>query len=181
VEDGEMSEGKRIPRPEALAAAQKICTILSPVCERIEIAGSLRRLKPDVGDIEIVCIPKIEYDLLGNEYYKPFQIERILGRDGFEMPRFNGEHFKQFDTGPCNCDLFITTPEQWGVIFTIRTGPADFSHRLVTQRNKGGLLPSYLRVKDGRIWHGDQALGTPEEKDVFALLRLPWIEPCDRK
>jgi DNA polymerase/3'-5' exonuclease PolX len=175
-----VSEGKRIPRDVALEAAKKIYDLLAPVCQRIEVAGSLRRGKPDVGDIEMVCVPMPKTDLLGNEYLDTAEIVYTLARAGYTMPRFNGEHFKQFSVGPCNCDLFITTMPQWGVIYTIRTGSAEFSHRLVTTRQKGGLLPSHLKVKDGRVWNGDDALDTRTEEDLFIALGLKWISPKDR-
>jgi DNA polymerase/3'-5' exonuclease PolX len=175
-----MSEGKRVTREEALLAAKKICDLLAPICERVAIAGSLRREKPDVGDIEMVCVPMPKQDLLGNEYLDTAEIVYTLARAGYTMPRFNGEHFKQFDAGPCNCDLFITTPEQWGVIFTIRTGSSDFSRRLVTPRSHGGLLPSNLRVKDGRVWNGNEALSTPTEESLFEAIGMKWVFPKDR-
>ncbi len=43
---------------KTLQIAEKVKAQLAPHCERIEIAGSIRRKKPDVGDIEIVAIPK---------------------------------------------------------------------------------------------------------------------------
>ena len=43
---------------QALEIAEKTKALLAPHCERIEIAGSIRRLKPFVKDIEIVAIPK---------------------------------------------------------------------------------------------------------------------------
>lgn len=42
----------------ALVIAEKIKAQLAPHCDRIEIAGSIRRKKPEVKDIEIVVIPK---------------------------------------------------------------------------------------------------------------------------
>lgn len=38
--------------------AEKIVTWLAPYCERIQIAGSIRRERPLCNDIDIVCIPK---------------------------------------------------------------------------------------------------------------------------
>ena len=38
--------------------AEKVVSQLSPYCERIEIAGSVRREKPFPKDVEIVCIPR---------------------------------------------------------------------------------------------------------------------------
>ena len=43
---------------EAIEIAEKVKTLLLPHCERVEIAGSVRRKKTDVKDIEIVAIPK---------------------------------------------------------------------------------------------------------------------------
>ena len=42
--------------------ANSVLKELKPYCERIEIAGSIRRQKPDPNDIEIVAIPK-PYDV----------------------------------------------------------------------------------------------------------------------
>lgn len=175
-----MSEGKRFEREEATRHAINVVGHLTPVVSRIELAGSLRRQKENVGDIEIVCIPRESTNLLGESIRNAEQISSTLTGGGYKLLK-DGEHFKQFYVAPdLKCDLFITTPECWGVIFTIRTGSAEFSHKLVTQRKYGGYLPSNLNVKDGRIWNGNEVLNTPEEKDVFNLCGL-WVEPKDRK
>lgn len=43
---------------KAYEIAIRVKELLTPHCERIEIAGSIRRKKPEVKDIEIVAIPK---------------------------------------------------------------------------------------------------------------------------
>jgi DNA polymerase/3'-5' exonuclease PolX len=43
---------------EAKIIAEKYLSILKPFCERIEIAGSIRREQPFPNDIELVCIRK---------------------------------------------------------------------------------------------------------------------------
>ena len=98
----------------------------------------------------------------------------------------NGNKYKQVELKDgINLDLFIVTPPaQWGVQFMIRTGSAEFSHRFVTIKHQGGLLPSYLRVKDGAIWHIGKGVSrmieTPEEADVFKVLGINYIEPEKR-
>lgn len=48
---------QKIPYPIALAIAQRLKQRMNPHCLRVEIAGSVRRQKAEVGDIEIVAIP----------------------------------------------------------------------------------------------------------------------------
>ena len=169
----------------ALAEAQKISAeiieLLASYCERIEVAGSVRRKKAEVGDLEIVCIPRRLLNLFGEPGDSVLDHRLIeLVQSGHLLPAgANGDKYKKFIVHPSGIqlDLFITTPEQWGVIFTIRTGSADFSHRLVTQRFKGGLLPGDLRVGEGRVWRGLEALNTPEEIDFFNVIELRYIKP----
>lgn len=171
----------KMPYSQALAIAQRIVEALRPYCERIEIAGSLRRKADYVGDIEIVCISKTERpkDMFGLDLTAaPTLTNDLAGKLGRLIK--GGDKYKQIDLGEIMLDLFITTPECWGVIFAIRTGPADFSHWLVTPRKYGGPLPSYMHVADGRVWANSQALYTPEEANFFRLLDLPVIPPHER-
>jgi DNA polymerase/3'-5' exonuclease PolX len=172
-----MSEGKRIPRETALRYVEIITSLIRPYCERVEIAGSLRRETPGVGDIEIVCIPKVQQDLFGYQFRSSNPLEDALRRAGFEK-------YKKFFyvAGQVWIDLFITTPERWGVIFTIRTGSAVFSRRLVTPISQGGSLLYRYCVEDGRVVERatGKLLDTPEEIDFFRVTGIAWREPRDR-
>lgn len=177
--------------------ANEILEHIAPFCERAEIAGSVRRGKADVKDIEIVCIPKprgrpsfgdakpfkTELDALlyslCNSAASPLRMKALKG----------GDKYKQFHIPKAgvNLDLFIVTPPaQWGVQFVIRTGPAEFSQWVVTQARKGGALPDHCKVDQGAVWRtaGDsmwEVLPTPEEQDFFNLLHLDWKEPGERR
>jgi DNA polymerase/3'-5' exonuclease PolX len=91
---------------------------------------------------------------------------------------------KQFAVAPTGIklDLFIVQPPaQWGAILAIRTGPAHYSHWLVTQRKQGGAMPSYLRQRDGALWDGDELVPTPTEASYFAALGIDTVpDPWDR-
>lgn len=54
-----MSTGERIERARALALAREFVEAVKPACERIEIAGSLRRCLPWIGDIEVLAVPRL--------------------------------------------------------------------------------------------------------------------------
>lgn len=179
-----MSTGDRIPLEKGVEAYKIIERILRKGCARIEPAGSIRRERETIGDIEIVCVPAPMTDLFGKEFYTAGYLEALLREAGFREFVKNGELCKQFffERYQVNVDLFTTTPPQWGLILALRTGPAEWSHRLVTRRNKGGLCPSRMTVQDGRLWDGQgNAIDTPEESDVFRAMGLEWVDPEARK
>ena len=181
----------QVPLADAERMAARIVELLSPACDRIEVAGSIRRRKASVGDIEIVAIPRYdeEWDLFGKTFARRSQLDDALDQiiaQGIIRPgERNGERYKQFRVSfyGLQLDLFVTDPERWGLIYTIRTGSADFSRWLVTSRQYGGALPEKIKVRDGRLWRvgQDEPLATPEEQDVFVALGLEWIEPWERE
>ena len=165
----------------AIKVAQALERMLAPACERILIAGSLRRKKVEVGDIELVVMPKTETlaDLFGAPTGEHSLLDEALAGLGVRFLK-NGAKYKQFTWDDCPIDLFIATRDTWGCIATIRTGSADFTHWLVSPRRMGGGCPSHLKFREGRIWEGDMALCTEEEADVFNALGQRWVEPADR-
>ncbi len=78
-------------------------------------------------------------------------------------------------------DLFIVTPPaQWGPIFTIRTGPEEFTGRTGLMAYINGQT-KYQQI-DGRliVRATGEEIPTPTEQSYFEALGLPWIEPVDR-
>jgi len=173
---------------EALSKALKIQSEISPLCERAEIAGSVRREKPtDIKDIELVVIPKLTTttDMFGSPSGIESQLESglayLMGFWRATSVKW-GEKYKQIIfPDATKLDLFIVTAETWGYQFAIRTGPADYSHWLVTPRRHGGALPSYLKVKDARVWNGEKALDTSTEEKFFLALDISTVpHPSER-
>ncbi|MBE3038289.1 MAG: hypothetical protein IMZ62_05710, partial [Chloroflexi bacterium] len=148
----------------------------APYCKRIEIAGSIRRGKPEVGDIEIVALPDGNFEVLDIEIVLP---GLLPGADFIK----NGSRYKQIALPDgINLDLFLVRPPaEWGVIFLLRTGPADFSRKAVTPKSKGGLLPSNCRVRDGQVWRNDIDIPMDEEEDFLKLIGLSGLAPEKRK
>lgn len=52
-----MEAKKKYPRALAMKAAAALCSEMKPACARLVVAGSLRRRKEAVGDIEILYVP----------------------------------------------------------------------------------------------------------------------------
>lgn len=175
----------------ALNLAMNYVEFMRPYCERIEIAGSLRRLKPEVHDIDLVCIPKaetVQADLFGNRTEEIIPLHSILHdlQKSGDLVKIKGKtRYFQFSISGVglNLELYcVLPPAQWGVIYTIRTGPAEFGHWLVTPRNQGGALPSHSRVINGAVWRNHQTpIPMSEEQDFLNYLGLGWIQPKDRQ
>lgn len=171
--------------------------LLGPFCERLEVAGSMRRQRPDVGDLELVAVPRMEptrdlfgqavpgrdRDLLG-EYLALMVAQHVLAirprSDGARGA--NGPRAKYLLYRGIPVDLFVCLPPaQWGYIFAVRTGPAAFSKLLVTQRSARGLCPDGLHFADGALRDAiGQVIPTPEEADLFAALGIRYVEPSKR-
>lgn len=187
----------RLARSEAVTLAWELLGLLSPYCERIEIAGSLRRQRPTVGDIELVCLPRfgpasrdlfneqIEdgVNLLDLECDRLF-VEGTFGKryDKNGRPRW-GSGLKWATYRDVAVDLFpVISPAQWGVDFLLRTGSAAFSKRLVTPIEQGGWMPRNLYCREGALWTTDgHRLITPTEESVFAFIGRPYIAPERRE
>jgi DNA polymerase/3'-5' exonuclease PolX len=164
----------KIPLEEARRIAQKYVSLLSPHAERIEIAGSIRRGKPEVGDIEIVAIPEKVMDMFGIACgYWEFSLPCKLIK--------GGDRYKQFELPEgLYLDLFVVIPPaQWGVIFALRTGSAEFSHRLVSPR-PWGYLPEGYYVKDGCLYCDGELIPTPEEEDFLKVCGVAHKSPAER-
>lgn len=173
-----MSNTTKRPYSDIYPIAQDLLTRLAPNCERIELAGSLRRKRPLIGDVEIVAIAKRlplptllpginagSFSLVDNWFIDNVPANTITR---------NGDKLKTFVWQGVKVDLFLVTPETWGCLFLIRTGSAEFSHAIVQRPN--------FKFQDGRLYSKMQnkPLDTPEEEDVFKALGLIYIAPEER-
>jgi DNA polymerase/3'-5' exonuclease PolX len=153
---------------QALEIAEKTKALLAPHCERIEIAGSIRRRKPDVGDIEIVAIPK-PYDIGLFEsgiVTVVNQWQKVKG----ELPC---KYTQRILPEGIKLDLFFANRENWGLIFAMRTGSAEYSHKvLATEWVKSG-----YKGKGGYLYSNGERVTIPEEKDLFKLIGVPFAPP----
>jgi DNA polymerase/3'-5' exonuclease PolX len=181
-----MSETKvRLPLAKAQQLALAIIEDLKPSCVRLALAGSVRRLEPECGDIELVAIPEQCNDLLGWPIASKLDLRlETLIAAGRLVKLKGADRYKQFRLVKSGAmlDLFIVTPETWGVQLLIRTGPAAFAHRFVTPRAQGGrILPAGWRVSSGRLQNETgKCLSTPEERDVFEAVEMDYVEPWRR-
>lgn len=165
---------------DALKIAIEVRDALAPHCERIEIAGSIRREKPEVKDIEIVAIPK-PYEIglfesgcaqVVNQWEKVKGEMEYWGRPGQKPCRYT----QRIHPSGIKIDIFFCTGSNWGSILAIRTGPADYSHHVLA----GGWVKLGYKSKDGYLHYGPQKIPVREEIDLYNLLKIPYTEPKNR-
>lgn len=154
---------------KALYIAQQVKAQLAPHCVRCEIAGSIRRKKSHVKDIEIVAIPKpYEVGLFASGIATVVnQWEKVKG----ELPC---KYTQRILPEGIKLDLFFATPENWGLIFAIRTGSAEYSHKVLAS---GWVAAGYKSEGGVLVNKSGQQVETREEKDLFRLAGVPYIDP----
>lgn len=199
-----MSAKQRFPRGLALDVARVLCRLLEPVCAMwpdgkpaLKVCGSLRRGRPEVGDIEIVYIPRVDQvaespDLLGETgrtipVNRVDEILEILLAEGALAKRPNkvgrtawGTENKLALHVPSGVpvDLFSTTADAWWGYVVCRTGSAESNTRIAS-----------AALAKGWRWHPTMGFFTDalsrrhriaSEEDAFHLVGLPYKEPGER-
>ena len=148
-------------------AAGMMKAILLPFCKRIEIAGSIRREKEQVNDVELVVIAdgcRLEQFFI-NVHYHPLYIFKKFG------PKW-----KQYYYEGVKYDVFITNENHWGWIYLLRTGSQDFSKRVAIELKK-----AHYTMEEGRILDPFQKeVICKTEEEVFALINQDFILPKNR-
>jgi hypothetical protein len=192
----------RLPHAVGARLAVKLEAALAPGCERIEVAGSLRRNQKTVNDLELVAIPRLtartQKDLFGQdvEIERISQLDETLGallkadkirRDlppGIKTTTAWGERYKKFWVWASSriewvqVDLFICTPTNFGAIFCIRTGSADFSAALQAHIKRN--TPYCQEGGELRLKATGVVVPVPDEATYFELAGVPYIEPAHR-
>ena len=163
-----MSKEIKYQYATAYKIALEVLEQLKPHCERIEIAGSVRRKKAEVGDIEIVAIPKpYEIGLLESGIATVInQWQKVKG----ELPC---KYTQRILPSGIKLDLFFAEEGNWGSVFAIRTGSADYSHKVLAN----GWVRQGFRSDGGYLFRDGERYEVREEKDLFKLIGIPFVEP----
>jgi DNA polymerase/3'-5' exonuclease PolX len=164
----------RLPLADAERIAVGVMLQLEPHCEVISLAGSIRRQRPTIGDIEIVCVPR-PYGasplFCSGLATVVNQWEKVRG----ELPC---KYTQRILPEGIRLDLFMVHLDGFGLQRAIRTGSADWCRTVLAPawvragyHSEGGLL----RRADGTV------VPVPTEPELFRLIGLPWVHPWDRE
>lgn len=184
------TEKPRWPRAEALAVAEAICAALRPACDRVEIAGSLRRGKPTVGDVEILFVPKmdsVQVDFFGSRELVSQADGVIAGMLGDGTLTKRPSKTGVFSWGDKNklarhrsgvpVDLFATYEEAWFNYLVCRTGPADSNLTICNAAIAKGWKWTPYGMGFYRLGHTEVMRS---EREVFEFVGLPFNPPEKR-
>lgn len=195
----EKIEKPRFPNAMGMKVAAEICAALKPFCKQLVVAGSLRRRKPTIRDVEILYVGEFETRKHPEDMFssvtinladeaiaaleKSGALERRKNVNGSEMYGKKNKLMRHVQSG-IGVDFFSTTTECWFNYLVCRTGPAESNTRIAMAAQKMGWT-----------WHpygtgfsrGGAAMAGPyqehlvsSEEDVFRFVGLPYREPNAR-
>ncbi len=167
---------------QARTIADKLLTMLEPACEKIVVAGSIRRRKPEVGDIELLCVPTYDngVDQLDREI-GGLVVQQVLGfRRNKLGSRVYGPKNKLMMHIPSGIgvDIFSTTDECWAVSLVVRTGGKITNQRIATVALRKGW---HFRAYGDGFDTPDGHITCSTEQEVFEAVGLPYLPPEQRE
>jgi DNA polymerase (family 10) len=172
---------------KARSIGESLLKLIGPAVKRAEIAGSVRREKETVKDIELVIIV--------DDYEALFGALRTRGKfikpgvpDIIEWPPKAGAKYLRLllDEG-IKLDVFVATTANWGGIFMLRTGSGVDDSGNAFNGFSSGVLQRWKKIsKGGKMQNGilidanGNFLPQNEESQIFDLVGLKWIPPNQR-
>ena len=190
-----MSSGERKLLAKAAAVAGDFLEYVRDVSAYACIAGSIRRKKETVGDIEIVIEPTSKAALLNrlDVMLNMGTIDQALYGEK-EVPRW-GDTYRGLLFMGWKIEIFTCDADNRGYITWLRTGSSDKNQYVVTKM-KTGKYP--VRFADGYAWHVSydrkhpmfdveagyaklNKLRVPDEVTVYHLLGMPMMPVTQRE
>lgn len=178
-----MNPAPPLPLARARNLAERVVEVLAPACDRIEIAGSIRRGMPMVADMDLVILPKPQPGALA-ELQRLFHScaasagilvdgtvskRCLLRKSLFQCDLWIAHHHTR--------DLFSGLPCNWGAMLLTYTGSKEHNVKIVSRAKSLG--------KTFRPGHGiveeDGTVHSVTEAEIFQSLGWNYIEPRDRQ
>jgi len=187
--DKEVAQNGRwvMKREKALAAANDVMDRLAPAVDRIRVAGSVRRGLDEVKDVELVYVPRLvaaqrtlfEMGMVPATEAKIYELMQLGVLRLDQQVLRNGPKYKRVIhvASGVVVELFLATPDNWGLILALRTGPAEFMKVLVSHEWQGGVMPVGMKMQGGYLWRDGQRLSTPTEESFFQEMGLQMWQP----
>lgn len=163
--------GGRILLSAAMEAAEEIITELSGVagCEDCAYAGSLRRMRETIGDLDI---------LVAASRSAPFMDELTELPSTAEVLVHGAKKTSVRTVDGIQVDLRVVRPDSWGAALQYFTGSKAHNIHTRTIAVHAGLKLSEYGLFDAE---SEDLIASRTEEEVYARLGLPWIPPTLRE
>ncbi len=133
-----------------------------PAVERVEAAGSFRRGKDTVGDLDLPAVASDAAAVMDRLAAYP-GVESVLARGDTKMSvRYRGTQI----------DLRIVPAESFGAALQYFTGSKEHNIVLRHRAKQRG-----LKINEYGVFRDEQYIAGRTEDEVYAALGLPWIPP----
>ncbi|MHC3474255.1 DNA polymerase/3'-5' exonuclease PolX [Streptomyces sp. 7R007] len=165
------SAGGRVRLDVATDLAESVVDALARTtgCPRVTYAGSLRRMRETIGDIDILVAADRPAPVTKAFTALPYVTE-VIG---------TGEKKTSVRTEKgLNVDLRVVPPDSWGAALQYFTGSTAHNIRVRERAVHHGLKLSEYGLFD--VGTGEKIVSETEE-EVYARLGLPWIAPALRE
>ncbi|RJP25179.1 MAG: DNA polymerase/3'-5' exonuclease PolX [Candidatus Abyssobacteria bacterium SURF_5] len=156
---------KRIPLGIALPVAEQIVAAVRKfkAVERAEMAGSLRRMRDTIGDIDILASSAHPQDAIHAFTAMP-EVKRVLAAGGTKA--------SVIVEGNQQIDLRVVEEESYGSALLYFTGSKPHNVKLRDLAKGMG-----LKINEYGVFRGDRKIAGRDEEDVYDAAGLVWIPP----
>ena len=166
-----------LERAEVEPLASKIVSSIDSYCIRVEVAGSIRRRKDTVNDIDLVVEPKSQsWIKLIKEIRRQFKA--VTEKQGDKLATLYVPFASKLGQGHVQVDLYRASKSTWGILLLIRTGSAEYNIYLAKLAIRKGY---HLAYSKGLLNEKGKVIASKTERDVFQALELDYIPPQDRE
>jgi DNA polymerase (family 10) len=166
-----------LDRAEIEPLALKIIRAIEPHCARAEVAGSIRREKDKVNDIDLVVEPKPHaWVKLLKEIRRKF--DAVTEKQGAKLATLYLPFVSKQGQGHVQVDLYWASKMTWGILLLIRTGSARHNIYLASLALRKGYRLAYSK---GLLNEKGEVVASRTEREVFEALGLDYIAPKDRE
>jgi DNA polymerase (family 10) len=164
-------------RAEVEPLAFKIVSSIDSYCTRVEVAGSIRRRKDTVNDVDLVVEPKPQsWIKLIKEIRRQFSA--VTEKQGDKLATVHVPFASKLGQGHLQVDLYRASKSTWGILLLIRTGSAEYNIFLAKLAIRKGYRLAYSK---GLLNEKGKVIASKTERDVFQALELDYISPQDRE
>ena len=157
---------------EAENIACRVKAEVEAQCAAIEVAGSIRRQRPKIHDVDFVVVAKNDLEWLKiNEKLKHLKARPSCSGNSVIKA------YVPCPGGLFQVDFYRAKSSTFGIHLIIRTGSADHNMWLAGHAISKGMRLKYSEglIKDGAVIAGE------DEKAVFEALGLPCPLPSERE